>query len=170
MPELPEVETTKRGIEPHISKKQINSIYVSEYDLRIKFNKREKHNILNTRIESVRRRAKYILIDFANNYSLLIHLGMTGNLRIADTLSLGKHDHIALSLNSKKHLIYNDVRRFGVVLIIKRDQKNKLLENNGPDPFENKVDYRYLYKDTYYHLNRNLFVRVKIFYCLLLLP
>ena len=94
MPELPEVETTKRGIEPYISTRKINSIYVSKYDLRIKFNKNKKNNILNKKIEGVRRRAKYILIDFSNNYSLLIHLGMTGNLRIADTLSLGKHDHI----------------------------------------------------------------------------
>ena len=146
MPELPEVETTKRGIEPYISTRKINSIYVSKYDLRIKFNKNKKNNILNKKIEGVRRRAKYILIDFSNNYSLLIHLGMTGNLRIANTLSLGKHDHIAFSLNSKKHLIYNDVRRFGLILIIKKGQRNKLLENNGPDPFEKSADYKYLHK------------------------
>ncbi len=143
MPELPEVETTKRGIEPHISKKEIDSVYVSKYDLRIKFNKNKKNNILNTKIVGVRRRAKYILIDFENSYSLLIHLGMTGNLRVSDTLGLEKHDHIAFSLNSKKHLIYNDVRRFGLILIIKTEQKHRLLENNGPDPFEKKADYKY---------------------------
>ena len=61
---------------------------------------------------------------------------MTGNLRVSDTLSLGKHDHIAFSLSSKKHLIFNDVRRFGLILIIKEGEKINLLENNGPDPFE----------------------------------
>ena len=81
MPELPEVETTKRGIEPYISKRKINSIYIGKYDLRIKFNKNQKNNILNKKIEGVRRKAKYILIDFSNNYSLLIHLGMTGKFR-----------------------------------------------------------------------------------------
>ncbi len=143
MPELPEVETTKRGIEPYIYERKIDSIYLSKYDLRIKFNKNQKNNILNTEIEGVRRRAKYILIDFKNKYSLLIHLGMTGNLRVADTLNLDKHDHIAFSLNSNKHLIFNDVRRFGLILIIKTEQKHRLLENNGPDPFEKSADSKY---------------------------
>ena len=119
MPELPEVETTKRGIEPHIVKKKINSIYIGKHDLRIKFNKSQKNKILNTKIIGVRRKAKYILVDFTNKYSLLIHLGMTGNLRVSDTFTLGKHDHMAFSLSSKKHLIFNDVRRFGLVLILK---------------------------------------------------
>ena len=60
MPELPEVETTKRGIEPHIVKKKINSIYIGKHDLRIKFNKSQKNKILNTKIIGVRRKAKYI--------------------------------------------------------------------------------------------------------------
>ncbi len=143
MPELPEVETTKRGIEPYIVKKSIDSIYIGKNDLRIKFNKNQKNNILDTKILGVRRRAKYILVDFKNKYSLLIHLGMTGNLRVADNLSLDKHDHMAFSLNSKKHLIYNDVRRFGLILIIKEGEKIELLENNGPDPFEEAANYKY---------------------------
>ena len=146
MPELPEVETTKRGIEPHVIKKKINSIYIGKHDLRIKFNKNQKNNILNTKIAGVRRKAKYILVDFTNKHSLLIHLGMTGNLRVSDTLSLGKHDHIAFSLSSKKHLIFNDVRRFGLILIIKEGEKISLLENNGPDPFEKDANYKYFYK------------------------
>ena len=84
MPELPEVETTKRGIEPHVIKKKINSIYIGKHNLRIKFNKNQKNNILNTKIAGVRRKAKYILVDFINKHSLLIHLGMTGNLRVSD--------------------------------------------------------------------------------------
>ena len=146
MPELPEVETTKRGIEPHIIKNKINSVYIGKHNLRIKFNKEQKNNILNTKIESVRRKAKYILVDFSNKHSLLIHLGMTGNLRVTDTLNLGKHDHMAFSLNSKKHLIFNDVRRFGLILIIREGEKIKLLENNGPDPFEKDANHEYLYK------------------------
>ena len=60
-------------------------------------------------------------------------------------MSLGKHDHMAFSLSSKKHLIFNDVRRFGLILII-RGEKINLLENNGPDPFEKDANYKYLYK------------------------
>ena len=146
MPELPEVETTKRGIEPHIVKKKINSIYIGKHNLRIKFNKSQKNKILNTEIVGVRRRAKYILVDFTNKHSLLIHLGMTGNLRVSDNLSIGKHDHIAFSLSSKKHLIFNDVRRFGLVLILKDGEKINLLENNGPDPFEIDANHEYFHK------------------------
>ena len=146
MPELPEVETTKRGIEPHIVKKKINSIYIGKHNLRIKFNKSQKNKILNTEIVGVRRKAKYILVDFTNKHSLLIHLGMTGNLRVSDNLSIGKHDHIAFSLSSKKHLIFNDVRRFGLVLILKDGEKINLLENNGPDPFEIDANHEYFHK------------------------
>ena len=149
MPELPEVETTKRGIEPHILKKKINSIYIGKHDLRIKFNKSQKNKILNTKIVGVRRKAKYILVDFTNKHSLLIHLGMTGNLRISDTFTLGKHDHMAFSLSSEKHLIFNDVRRFGLVLILKEGEKIKLLENNGPDPFERNANHEYFHKKIY---------------------
>ena len=146
MPELPEVETTKRGIEPHIVKKKINSIYIGKHNLRIKFNKIQKNKILNTEIVGVRRKAKYILVYFTNKHSLLIHLGMTGNLRVSDNLSIGKHDHIAFSLSSKKHLIFNDVRRFGLVLILKDGEKINLLENNGPDPFEIDANHEYFHK------------------------
>jgi len=146
VPELPEVETTKRGIEPHIVKKKINSIYIGKHNLRIKFNKSQKNKILNTEIVGVRRKAKYILVDFTNKHSLLIHLGMTGNLRVSDNLSIGKHDHIAFSLSSKKHLIFNDVRRFGLVLILKDGEKINLLENNGPDPFEIDANHEYFHK------------------------
>ena len=146
MPELPEVETTKRGIEPHIIKKKINYVYIGKHDLRIKFNKSQKNKILNTKIVGVRRKAKYILVDFTNKHSLLIHLGMTGNLRVSNTLSLSKHDHMAFSLSSEKHLIFNDVRRFGLMLIVKEGEKIDLLENTGPDPFERDANYEYFHK------------------------
>ena len=71
---------------------------------------------------------------------------MTGNLRVSDNLSIGKHDHMAFSLSSKKHLIFNDVRRFGLVLILKDGEKINLLENNGPDPFEIDANHEYFHK------------------------
>ena len=67
MPELPEVETTKRGIEPHVIKKKINSIYIGKHNLRIKFNKNQKNNILNTKIAGVRRKAKNLVRTVEKN-------------------------------------------------------------------------------------------------------
>ena len=145
MPELPEVETTKRGIEPYLHNQSITKILVRQKSLRIPFNDNLKKHITQVKIMNIKRRAKYIIIDFANEYSMVIHLGMTGNLRASQQKEFLKHDHIIFYLESGNSLIFNDVRRFGLVQIYKTKGSFYLLDNNGPDPFEKKADVDYFY-------------------------
>ena len=145
MPELPEVETTKRGIEPYLHNQSITKILVRQKSLRIPFNDNLKKHITHVKIKNIKRRAKYIVIDFANEYSMVIHLGMTGNLRASRQKKFLKHDHIIFYLESGNSLIFNDVRRFGLVQIYKTKNSFYLLDNNGPDPFEKKADVDYFY-------------------------
>mgnify|MGYP000692613784 CR=1 FL=1 len=145
MPELPEVETTKRGIEPYLRNQTIEKIKVRNNKLRIPFNQSLAKNIINTEIKEIKRRAKYIIFEFSNSYSMVIHLGMTGNLRVSKQIKYLKHDHIIFYLSSGNVLIYNDVRRFGLIQIYRTDESFFLLDNNGPDPFEKKANADYLF-------------------------
>ena len=126
MPELPEVETTKRGVEPYVKNETIKKILVRNNKLRIPFNKNLAKKIINVDIKEIKRRAKYIIFEFVNGYSVVIHLGMTGNLRVSKKIKYLKHDHIVFYLSSGNVLIYNDVRRFGLIQIYKTNQKNIL--------------------------------------------
>ena len=146
MPELPEVETTKRGIEPYLKNQSIIKILVRQKSLRIPFNDNLKKHITKVKIKNIKRRAKYIVINFVNEYSMVIHLGMTGNLRASQQKKFLKHDHIIFHLESGNSLIFNDVRRFGLIQIYKTSDSFYLLDNNGPDPFENKADADYFYE------------------------
>ena len=146
MPELPEVETTKRGIEPYLKNQSIIKILVRQKSLRIPFNYNLKKHITKVKIKNIKRRAKYIVINFVNEYSMVIHLGMTGNLRASQQKKFLKHDHIIFHLESGNSLIFNDVRRFGLIQIYKTSDSFYLLDNNGPDPFENKADADYFYE------------------------
>jgi|TARA_X000000368_G_scaffold154970_1_gene122121 formamidopyrimidine-DNA glycosylase len=146
VPELPEVETTKRGIEPYLKNQSIIKILVRQKSLRIPFNDNLKKHITKVKIKNIKRRAKYIVINFVNEYSMVIHLGMTGNLRASQQKKFLKHDHIIFHLESGNSLIFNDVRRFGLIQIYKTSDSFYLLDNNGPDPFENKADADYFYE------------------------
>ena len=146
MPELPEVETTKRGIEPYLKNQSIIKILVRQKSLRIPFNDNLKKHITKVKIKNIKRSAKYIVINFVNEYSMVIHLGMTGNLRASQQKKFLKHDHIIFHLESGNSLIFNHVRRFGLIQIYKTSDSFYLLDNNGPDPFENKADADYFYE------------------------
>ena len=145
MPELPEVETTKRGIEPYLRNQTIEKIKVRNNKLRIPFNQSLAKNIINTDIKEIKRRAKYIIFEFSNSYSIVIHLGMTGNLRVSKQIKYLKHDHIIFYLSSGNVLIYNDVRRFGLIQVYRTNESFFLLDNNGPDPFEKEANADYLF-------------------------
>lgn len=145
MPELPEVETTKRGVEPYVKNETIKKILVRNNKLRIPFNKNLAKKIINIDIKEIKRRAKYIIFDFINGYSIVIHLGMTGNLRVSKKIKYLKHDHVIFYLSSGNVLIYNDVRRFGLIQIYKTKESYFLLDNNGPDPFEKEANADYLF-------------------------
>ncbi|MAK16939.1 MAG: formamidopyrimidine-DNA glycosylase [Gammaproteobacteria bacterium] len=145
MPELPEVETTKRGVEPYVKNETIKKVLVRNNKLRIPFNKNLAKKIINVGIKEIKRRAKYIIFDFVNGYSVVIHLGMTGNLRVSKKIKYLKHDHIIFYLGSGNVLIYNDVRRFGLIQIYETKESYFLLDNNGPDPFEKEANADYLF-------------------------
>jgi len=137
MPELPEVETTRRGIEPHLLEKKILEVIVRRRDLRQPITP-GIDQIEGQLVSKVRRRSKYLLLDIGNHV-LLIHLGMSGSLRIIDPAEAWKkHDHFALTVNGGKQLRLHDPRRFGLVLLIEKhaEEKHPLLAKLGPEPLE----------------------------------
>ncbi|MEL7400318.1 MAG: DNA-formamidopyrimidine glycosylase family protein, partial [Pseudomonadota bacterium] len=116
MPELPEVETTRRGIEPHIIEQQLERVTVRNGSLRWPVPKDLQSLLQGQEILEVGRRGKYLLLRFKAG-TLLMHLGMSGSLRVVKaTEAVGKHDHVDLTFVNGATLRLNDPRRFGAVL------------------------------------------------------
>ncbi|MDX1496852.1 MAG: bifunctional DNA-formamidopyrimidine glycosylase/DNA-(apurinic or apyrimidinic site) lyase [Salinisphaeraceae bacterium] len=135
MPELPEVETTRRGIEPHVLGRKVTRVIVRQSQLRWPIPAELAKELPGRRIESVTRRAKYLLLA-AGDRNLMLHLGMSGRLRVlpSDTPA-EKHDHLDIVLDNGQTLRLNDPRRFGAALWISEDaSKHALLEKLGPEP------------------------------------
>lgn len=145
MPELPEVETTRRGIEPHIKNRAVTDVVVRQSQLRWPVPRGLKQKLVGHKIEKVERRAKYLLLRFAHG-TLILHLGMSGSLRIVKADStVGKHDHFDLVFDNGKALRLTDPRRFGAVLWTKDDpDEHELLRSLGPEPLGNKFNSDYL--------------------------
>ena len=146
MPELPEVETTLRGIQPYLLGQVIHSVTVRDPRLRWAVEK-SVHLAEGRAVERLERRGKYMLIGFDTG-GLLIHLGMSGSLRVvrepADPL---KHDHFDLLLESGTCLRFNDPRRFGALLWAEGDMHaHPLLRNLGPEPLSADFSGDYLYR------------------------
>lgn len=138
MPELPEVETTRRGIEPHLVGAAFTEAIIRRYDLRQPISE-SIDSIIGKNVTAVRRRSKYLILDLDDASSLLIHLGMSGSLRVIDPASDWKtHDHIGLTLSTGRQLRYHDPRRFGIVLHLPSGDplKHPLLETLGPEPLD----------------------------------
>jgi formamidopyrimidine-DNA glycosylase len=136
MPELPEVETTRRGIEPHLVGRMIHGVIVREFRLRQPVPK-DLERITGDKATAVNRRGKYLIVELARTGSLLIHLGMSGSLRISrPTEDFRKHDHIAIGLEDGSELRYHDPRRFGIFLHLPEGNPldHPLLYNLGPEP------------------------------------
>lgn len=135
MPELPEVETTRRGIEPHVLGRRVEQVIIRQPQLRWPVPEELAVELPGRRIESVSRRAKYLLLA-AGNRHLMLHLGMSGRLRVLPTdTPAGKHDHLDIVLDSGQTLRLNDPRRFGAALWISSDpSRHELLERLGPEP------------------------------------
>jgi formamidopyrimidine-DNA glycosylase len=149
MPELPEVETTRRGIAPALEGRRIRTIIVREPRLRWPVPRNLNRLLTGQRVSAVRRRAKYLLIDLERG-SLIVHLGMSGSLRVLppDT-TLIAHDHIDIVLDSGQALRFNDPRRFGCVLHVAGDPlEHKLLRRLAPEPLEPSFTGEYLF-DTF---------------------
>lgn len=148
MPELPEVETTRRGISPHVMGKLVTAVTVRQHSLRWPIPESLASSLLRRRLLNIRRRGKYLLFEFAHGH-LLIHLGMSGSLRVVDSNeSVQKHDHVDICF-SGICLRYHDPRRFGAVLWTSDDiDSHRLLAHLGPEPLTEDFSVRYLFKQS----------------------
>jgi formamidopyrimidine-DNA glycosylase len=147
MPELPEVETTRRGIAPAVEGRRIAALVVREPRLRWPVPPKLAGEIAGQSVSGVRRRAKYLLIDLERG-SLILHLGMSGSVRVVpgDT-PLVDHDHIDIQLDSGLLLRFNDPRRFGSLLWTDADPlAHPLLRRLAPEPLDATFDGEYLYR------------------------
>ena len=147
MPELPEVETTRRGIAPWVEGRVVEVVTVRQYSLRWPI-----PDYLGSRLEGQQflrtdRRGKYLLLETGAG-CLLVHLGMSGSLRLVERdVESGKHDHLDISLDSGKILRYHDPRRFGAVLWVEgAPLSHPLLASLGPEPLSDDFSASYLYE------------------------
>ncbi len=146
MPELPEVETSRRGIEPHIVGTTISRIVIRERRLRWPVPRSIDRNLPGQSVDSVSRRAKYILINTQKG-SAILHLGMSGSVCIvnADTPA-GVHDHFDIEFDSGLVLRFRDPRRFGSLHWSQEPLSHRLLKDLGPEPLSNDFDGHYLWR------------------------
>jgi formamidopyrimidine-DNA glycosylase len=146
MPELPEVETTRRGIEPHVTGTEITELIIRRYDLRQPISP-DITTLEGCHILAVKRRSKYLLFEMSDATTLLIHLGMSGSLRVIQPAEAWKkHDHVGISLGNGRQLRYHDPRRFGLVLRLHEVDPltHPLLKNLGPEPLDSEFTKAHL--------------------------
>lgn len=149
MPELPEVETTRRGLARHARGRRIRTLKVYQRRLRWPVAADLPRRLAGQRIVALGRRAKYLLLELESG-TLLLHLGMSGSLRVlpADAPRL-PHDHFDLVLDSGATLRLNDPRRFGSLLYTAGDPlAHPLLAHLAPEPFDRRFDAEYLWRVT----------------------
>lgn len=147
MPELPEVETTRRGLTPHLVGQSILRLAVYDHRLRWPVDARLPQILAGQRVEAVERRAKYLLLRLTRG-TVLWHLGMSGSLRIVPgDLPPAAHDHLDLALTSGRTVRFNDPRRFGSVHYVTGDPlAHPLLAKLAPEPFAAAFDAQYLWR------------------------
>jgi len=159
MPELPEVETVRRGLAPVMEGARILTADIRRPDLRWPFPERMAERLAGARVRQLRRRSKYILADLDSGETLLIHLGMSGRMLIArkDTRqpsadffhalpAPAKHDHVVLDIEGGARVTFNDTRRFGAMDLMATAEADAhpLLASLGPEPLGNAFDGPYL--------------------------
>jgi formamidopyrimidine-DNA glycosylase len=145
MPELPEVETTRAGLAPHLLGRRVVAATLRRPDLRWPIAPEISEVLPGQRIDAVRRRAKYLLIDTPAG-SALLHLGMSGSLRVLPgETGVRDHDHVDLVLDSTRVLRFNDPRRFGCLLWQPPGETHPLLAALGPEPLSDAFDGDYLF-------------------------
>jgi formamidopyrimidine-DNA glycosylase len=146
MPELPEVETIRRGIAPFLLHRQVRDVVVRATKLRWPVSPELGRHLSGQTLLSVERRGKYLLLRFARG-TLLIHLGMSGYLRILQKpKAAGRHDHADLIFSGGVTLRLNDARRFGALIWIEGDpHRHPLLAGLGPEPLSPAFDGDYLF-------------------------
>ena len=146
MPELPEVETTRRALAPHVEGRRITRVLLRRPDLRWPIPDEVTRELPGRRIATVRRRAKYLLLDTDAGDSALLHLGMSGMLRVLPAATpVGTHDHVDIGLDSGRVLRFTDPRRFGSLLWQPAGTEHELLRGLGPEPLSDAFDGDWLF-------------------------
>ncbi len=155
MPELPEVETVRRGLEPVMAGQVIARAAVNRPDLRWPLPERMAVRLTGARVLGLRRRSKYILADLSTGETLLIHLGMSGRMLVSgaqlgqfhhDHPAPARHDHVVLDMEGGARITFNDARRFGAMDLMPTEgaETHPLLAGLGPEPLGNMFDEAYL--------------------------
>ncbi len=155
MPELPEVETVRRGLLPVLEDAVIARAEVNRPDLRWPLPERMAERLEGRRVMALRRRSKYLLADLDSGETLLVHLGMSGRMLVSgaqvgafhrDHPAPQKHDHVVLHMGSGARITFNDARRFGAMDLMPTDRAegHMLLRGLGPEPFGNDFNGPYL--------------------------
>lgn len=155
MPELPEVETVRRGLIPVMEGQTIVQARVNRPDLRWPFPANMASRLQGQRVLALRRRSKYILADLGSGETLLIHLGMSGRMLISGTVTgqfhqdhpaAAKHDHVVFDMGQGARVTFNDARRFGAMdlMLTAQAESHPLLAALGPEPLGNAFDEDYL--------------------------
>ena len=131
MPELPEVETVRRGLAPAMEGRVIDRAEVNRPDLRWPLPEAMAERLTGARVDRLRRRSKYILADLSTGESLLIHLGMSGRMLVSGVMlgdfhldhpAAQKHDHVVLHMEGSARVTFNDARRFGAMDLVRTDR------------------------------------------------
>lgn len=155
MPELPEVETVRRGLLPSMEGARFSKVAVNRPDLRWPFPERMAERLTGARVDALRRRSKYILADLDTKETLLVHLGMSGRMTVSgDPLGqfahnhpqTEKHDHVVFDMDNGARVTFNDPRRFGAMDLLPTAtaESHPLLAKIGPEPLGNRFDEAYL--------------------------
>ncbi|WP_292532388.1 bifunctional DNA-formamidopyrimidine glycosylase/DNA-(apurinic or apyrimidinic site) lyase [Methylocystis sp.] len=151
MPELPEVETVRRGLAPALVGATIAGIELRRHDLRVPFPQRFAARLQGRRVLDLRRRAKYLIADLDDGQSLIMHLGMSGSFRIDEESpgafprkndKLAAHDHVVFHLDHGRRIVYNDPRRFGCMLLVATNEigEDQRFRGLGVEPLSGALD------------------------------
>jgi len=165
VPELPEVETVKRGLRPTIEGRKFTYVETRRGDLRIPFPEDFENRLTGRRVERLWRRAKYIMADLDAGETLVIHLGMSGRITVytrkkrrgpgsfhyetaEGEIGRGKHDHVVFDTDAPARIVFTDHRRFGLMTIVETAslQSHKLFKDLGVEPLSKQFDAEYLKK------------------------
>ena len=153
MPELPEVETVRRGLQPHLEGQRIARAEARRPDLRWPLPVDLVQVLTGATVTALRRRSKYLLADLDRGGTLLMHLGMSGRMLVEgagladfhrDPSILPRHDHVVLVTEAGTTITFNDARRFGMVDLIREGTAHPLLDHLGPEPFDPAFTPAYL--------------------------
>jgi formamidopyrimidine-DNA glycosylase len=145
MPELPEVESARRRIAPAMARARFTAVDLRRPDLRAPFPKRFVERLVGHRVLALTRRGKYLLAPLSSGETLLMHLGMSGSLRVGSTarpMREEPHDHVRFSMSSGKRVVFNDPRRFGLMDLIPIGgvEHHTTLRRLGPEPLSDAFD------------------------------